>query len=334
MNRLACVLWSFGVVVTTALAGGESTHAGGAERGVNDPPLGYVNRNFSIDRTNVLVGRGRLTPGQVDNWGTFLAANQTLVVITTPLSGLPQSFNTPDTLVSIRDSSGVLVSNDNAGADIPLGTSRGSIVRFIAPQQGSYTVRVEGVGGNQTGEYAIHIATIDVNYFDWLAQSNNQTPATADFVPLGEIGPNIGFAELENPVTLDYYRVDLNFGDILIASANPLANVPFDWNVPDMRMRIVGPDGVTALLTTNSDAAGTLPASADSGATVRFRAPARGSYYVFVDDTQPRDGGIYSYALLLARIPAASCPGDADGSGTVSFLDITTVLANFGNTCP
>ena len=28
------------------------------------------------------------------------------------------------------------------------------------------------------------------------------------------------------------------------------------------------------------------------------------------------------------------CPGDADGNGAVQFLDITTVLANFGNTCP
>jgi hypothetical protein len=34
---------------------------------------------------------------------------------------------------------------------------------------------------------------------------------------------------------------------------------------------------------------------------------------------------------LLAVIPFAACPGDANADGIVSFLDITTVLANFGN---
>lgn len=32
--------------------------------------------------------------------------------------------------------------------------------------------------------------------------------------------------------------------------------------------------------------------------------------------------------------PPATGPGDADRNGSVAFLDITTVLANFGNTCP
>jgi hypothetical protein len=31
--------------------------------------------------------------------------------------------------------------------------------------------------------------------------------------------------------------------------------------------------------------------------------------------------------------PPVTGPGDADRSGSVAFLDITTVLANFGNTC-
>jgi hypothetical protein len=35
-------------------------------------------------------------------------------------------------------------------------------------------------------------------------------------------------------------------------------------------------------------------------------------------------------ATLTVTVPP-SCPGDADGNGSVTFLDITTVLANFGN---
>lgn len=36
----------------------------------------------------------------------------------------------------------------------------------------------------------------------------------------------------------------------------------------------------------------------------------------------------------IAVNTAPGCPGDADGNHSVTFLDITTVLANFGNTCP
>lgn len=46
------------------------------------------------------------------------------------------------------------------------------------------------------------------------------------------------------------------------------------------------------------------------------------------------------YALLDLSIfappppPPSECPGDADGSGSVTFADITSVLANFGEACP
>jgi hypothetical protein len=36
----------------------------------------------------------------------------------------------------------------------------------------------------------------------------------------------------------------------------------------------------------------------------------------------------------IAVNTAPACPGDADGSRAVTFLDITTVLANFGSSCP
>lgn len=57
------------------------------------------------------------------------------------------------------------------------------------------------------------------------------------------------------------------------------------------------------------------------------------------------DGGTQSYIskeggqtprliLTLASPPPPPCPGDADGDGSVTFADITAVLANFGNSYP
>jgi hypothetical protein len=49
------------------------------------------------------------------------------------------------------------------------------------------------------------------------------------------------------------------------------------------------------------------------------------------DDPNGTDSGSVRVYLSVNLSP---CPGDADGSRTVNFLDITTVLANFGTACP
>lgn len=41
-----------------------------------------------------------------------------------------------------------------------------------------------------------------------------------------------------------------------------------------------------------------------------------------------------SWVIDLHPPEAAACPGDADGSGQVNFTDITSVLGNFGSSCP
>jgi large repetitive protein len=55
------------------------------------------------------------------------------------------------------------------------------------------------------------------------------------------------------------------------------------------------------------------------------------------DDNNASDSGsarvFISGAVTCPAIPTP-CPGDADGSRSVNFLDITTVLANFGIACP
>jgi hypothetical protein len=42
----------------------------------------------------------------------------------------------------------------------------------------------------------------------------------------------------------------------------------------------------------------------------------------------------FSACVPTLVVPTSPCPGDADGSRSVNFLDITNVLANFGTVCP
>jgi hypothetical protein len=54
-----------------------------------------------------------------------------------------------------------------------------------------------------------------------------------------------------------------------------------------------------------------------------------------IDDNNGGDSGsAFVFRSLILPAPPTPCPGDADGNRSVTFLDITTVLANFGNTCP
>jgi hypothetical protein len=52
------------------------------------------------------------------------------------------------------------------------------------------------------------------------------------------------------------------------------------------------------------------------------------------DSNGADSGSAYVFRSVAIPAPPAPCPGDADGNRSVTFLDITTVLANFGNTCP
>jgi hypothetical protein len=52
------------------------------------------------------------------------------------------------------------------------------------------------------------------------------------------------------------------------------------------------------------------------------------------DSNGLNSGSARVYFSVPLPTPPAPCPGDADGSRSVTFLDITTVLANFGNACP
>jgi hypothetical protein len=52
------------------------------------------------------------------------------------------------------------------------------------------------------------------------------------------------------------------------------------------------------------------------------------------DNNTTNSGSARVFFSVPLPAPPTPCPGDADGSRSVNFLNITTVLANFGDTCP
>jgi hypothetical protein len=345
MKKFALMIATLGLAVAPALSGGGPGETSEAVRGTNEPLRGYAtdfdpfNDNTSgasflnFARENIIIGRGELSPGDLDYWGVNLSAGQSLLIVTTPLGNVPFSFNTPDTIVSVRNvGDAALAANDDAGNDSGFAAIRGSVLRFRAPAAGTYYIRVEGFNGNQTGPYAIAFADVTSSVADW-SETFNDDLAFADVIPIAELGPSVGQAGTENPA-VDFYSIDLNAGDIIIASGVPLANLPTDWSIPNLNLIVYATDGATILLQSVNDLGDNFPFTSflnNGGATVRFRAPGAGRYHFLITEDVPSSS---FYSLFLARVPSSFCPGDADGSGIVNFTDITTVLANFGNACP
>jgi hypothetical protein len=95
-------------------------------------------------------------------------------------------------------------------------------------------------------------------------------------------------------------------GSILYTFNGDAANDNFGWSVSDVGD--VNNDGFDDLIVG-------APLNRISGAD-------SGSARVFIS------------AVSTCPAPPTPCPGDADGNRSVTFLDITTVLANFGTACP
>lgn len=104
-----------------------------------------------------MVGTGTLTSGDVDYYAVDMRRGDTLAAMTTPVQGIPGALNSPDTVLEVIGSNGatVLCANDDAGADSTAGSTRGSAVRFRAPSDGRYFLRVKGFNASATGKYAL-----------------------------------------------------------------------------------------------------------------------------------------------------------------------------------
>jgi hypothetical protein len=66
------------------------------------------------------------------------------------------------------------------------------------------------------------------------------------------------------------------------------------------------------------------------GSTSNFRVRFRASDFAPGSRVEAAIDSVRVFSFSCSAVPVP-CPGDADGSSTVTFLDITTILANFGN---
>lgn len=305
---------------------GAPAQLGTIEEFESNNTLAQANSLGLSDRFPTRAGIINLAAADIDYFVVSLAANESIVVVTTPIENTPVGFNRPDTFVRIRNSADVdLVVSDDAGADFPITQIRGSVIRFRAPSAGSYYVRVEGFSPVTSGDYHLMVSRLAT---DWVETVNDNT-ALADILGVGRIGPTSGFCGTEGAgTTLDYFRVNLNPGDILISTFVPSGT---NFSTPNIRVRLLADDGITPFITSNDDF-GSQNVGVTVGCTMRFQAPQAGTYFIEVRDQN--DGTFDTYRLVSALIPGRFCPGDADGDGLVSFPDISAVLLNWLNTCP
>lgn len=277
--------------------------------------------------------RANLASGDTDVYRVDLGSNGQVVFITTPLVNVGTLDTNPDTLVRILDVAGVQVgdADDDAGAGLPIGLALGSVARYQlnGPATAVY-FEVSPLFADETGSYMVTIAeTFGIN-FDASESASNGTALSADILDLGVAGPLTVRGTLDTAIDNDYFGVDMQVGDILIASTAPQTST---WDTPDTLLDVIDTDGVTTLLTNDDDGCDAIvPAVTSRGSTVRFKSARSARHYVRIRGFQ---GDVGEYRALFAVVPSASifCPGDADGNGAVNFADVVRVLAVFNSIC-
>jgi hypothetical protein len=135
-----------------------------------------------LAQNSALVSVAELGDLDIDYFQLNLNAGDILSAMTAPLAGLPGSFDVPDTVLALFDSTGdLLLSNDDAGneqestldpslaSDNPYvpGEIRGSGLRALIPATGTYYLAVTGfsdvdfVGSHlESGRYALLVGRV------------------------------------------------------------------------------------------------------------------------------------------------------------------------------
>jgi hypothetical protein len=128
------------------------------EQEPNNGPAFPVMLGLSI--AGPTIGTGTLTAGDFDYYGVDMKRGEILAAFTTPVEDFPIDFNTPDTVIDLIGTNGatILLTNDDAGVNQTLGTARGSAIRYRAPADGRYYVRVRGFNASTTGRYSLTAA--------------------------------------------------------------------------------------------------------------------------------------------------------------------------------
>jgi hypothetical protein len=211
------------------------------------------------------------TSGDIDFFQTPLNAGEVLFGMVTPLAGLPASFTPPDTVVSVFDDTGARTFNedDDAGELVDVAEGYGSLFRFLSPAAADYRIGVSGSSDyefdgaasgeshSQTGRYVltagrVNPANPDGGFAD--TDALNQTAAGADLIPATPGTARVAVAQLGD-ADVDFFRLDLNAGDVLSVLIASLNDLHTSFNVPDTLIGLFDASG-TNLLVTNDDSGG------------------------------------------------------------------------------
>ncbi|MEM9353918.1 MAG: hypothetical protein AAGA92_12970 [Planctomycetota bacterium] len=269
--------------------------------------------------------------------------------ITTPIEGVPFDFDTPDTQVAtfFTDDVGpgdlspfILTINDDSDADNNLdadngneGDSFGSLFRLEAMED-EFSVGVtgfdddfEGTGHNESGDYLLTIGHVDPTSLggDFADTDGvNELMSGADVLPLDEFDSLVSVNSLVPgaPGDVDFYRVELEAGDVFTAMTAPLGGLSDDFDDPDTL--IVFMDSSGNILFDDDQAGGpfsdlaldTFFITDANGSAVHFLAPQTDSYFFAVTGFPDEDAvGSHdeqgAYALLVSRARVIPEPSSA-----------------------
>lgn len=264
----------------------------------------------------------------VDFFSVQALTGQVVFGVVTPIAGLPNDFDTPDTMLATFDSLGSpLTFNDDSDADTnlpsPADESLGSLFRLEAPGTDVYGIGVTGFddedfdgfddfGGNvdphgNVGAYAITVGRVDpMTLGGDFADTDplNDTRSGADPIAVSTGTAAIAVNELTASGTdVDFFEVRLQAGQIFTAMTAPLDGLSANFDSPDTLMGIFDSSG-TKLFDDddagNTNEADDNPAMFDLdsdnpsdddvfGSALHFFVPADGIYYLGVTGFDDED---------------------------------------------
>jgi hypothetical protein len=206
---------------------------------------------------------------------------------------------------------------------------------------GFYDSEFNGAAGAEShvevGDYYLSVARVNPavlggNFAD--TDPANSALAGADLIAIGATGAAVAVSQLAGAGDVDFYRLDLQAGDVLSAMTAPLAGLSGNFDVPDTMLALFDSSGVMLVINDDAgdlgeDPAGVLdsdfPTAGDVfGSALRAVIPATDTYYLgvtgFGDDGfvgAHGEGGSYG---LLVSVPEPGSIG----------LVVSTLLALAG----
>jgi hypothetical protein len=273
---------------------------------------GFAQGTAVVDYEALVFCHNDLVAGGFNNHDFLLNPGTVAGFMTTPKGTL---FSSPDTIVEVRNSADTLITeNDDAGTDAvggaQVGPTRGSMVRYGVTTQDIYSFRVRGFSSSDAGDYGATFCWFTPGgASDFVDTESNDTAGTAQAVSItaGEAKLGFGFVGADDQ---DFFRINVNAGDIVSAFTIPTNDPTTDFSAVDTLLDVRDSSG--AIIITNDDAGddaiGLNEVGPTRGSTIRYQATSSGSIILSVRGFNSASVGSYALVMSICPIPA---PGAA-----------------------